>query len=410
MMRSVVLLTGNHLCHNPRALKEADTLAEAGHAVQILGAWTDRELAVRDRTLMETRRWTFTPAIDLTGRRTTARSLWVRLRSWLGRKAAAGLGLENHWQLGYCAPELLRAARKSGAALFIAHSEQALWVCGRLLDTGHRVGVDMEDWFSEDLPPAARKGRAVNLLQTLERRLLNEGRHCTCPSRAMSLALAAEYGCRPPLVIYNAFAASDRAAIDGQIRDRRNRNVPSIHWYSQTIGPGRGLEDLFTALAHIDAEVEVHLRGRLAQGADQWLAQMLRPEWQDRIFVHALATNSELLSRIAEHDIGIAAERDDCRSRDLTVTNKVLQYLLAGLAVVASDTAGQREIAARAPGAVHLYPRGDARALGHLINRLLGDPAQLASAKQSAVAAASQTFHWERFAPELVRSVRAALA
>jgi len=50
----------------------------------------------------------------------------------------------------------------------------------------------------------------------------------------------------------------------------------------------------------------------------------------------------DLLSRIAEHDIGFAGEMPHCRSRDLTVTNKILQYLLAGLAVVASGTAGQR--------------------------------------------------------------------
>jgi len=46
-----------------------------------------------------------------------------------------------------------------------------------------------------------------------------------------------------------------------------------------------------------------------------------------------------LLSRIAEHDIGFAGEMKHCRSRDLTVTNKILQYLLAGIAVVAGNMA-----------------------------------------------------------------------
>ena len=63
-----------------------------------------------------------------------------------------------------------------------------------------------------------------------------------------------------------------------------------------------------------------------------------------------------MLSRIAEHDIGFAGEQNYCRSRDLTVTNKILHYLLGGLAVIASDTAGQRQIAAQAGEAVRVYP------------------------------------------------------
>src|SRR5207244_12822049 len=90
-----------------------------------------------------------------------------------------------------------------------------------------------------------------------------------------------------------------------------------------------------------------------------------------RICVHPLVTNDQLLPRIAEHDIGFAGETTLCRSRDLTITNKILHYLLGGLAVVASDTSGQREVACQAPAAVHLYPSGDPGGLGARLNMLL---------------------------------------
>lgn len=63
----------------------------------------------------------------------------------------------------------------------------------------------------------------------------------------------------------------------------------------------------------------------------------------------------------------------------MTVSNKI-HDLLAGLAVAASDTAGQREIAARAGGGVELYPSGDHVALASVLNQLLGSPDRLQQA------------------------------
>src|SRR5262249_55542032 len=131
--------------------------------------------------------------------------------------------------------------------------------------------------------------------------------------------------------------------------------------------------------------------------------------WRDRILLHDLVPNEELLSRVAEHDIGFAGEMKYCRSRDLTVTNKILYYLLAGLAVVASDTAGQREVAKQASGAVLLYPSGDASTLAAHINELLESQKKLEGAKTAALRAAMKTFCWDRQESTMLRSIGEAI-
>ena len=78
--------------------------------------------------------------------------------------------------------------------------------------------------------------------------------------------------------------------------------------------------------------------------------------------------------------------------------------------MVASDTGGQREIAAQSAGAVSLYPSGDTHALATTLNVLLESPERLRAAKASAVRAAERTFCWERQAPTLLRLVERALA
>ena len=267
----------------------------------------------------------------------------------------------------------------------------------------------MEDWYSADLLPEERKYRPIRLLRDLERELLIKGGHATCPSHAMSNALVQEYGCPPPTVIYNAFAWSERKSLDCLLKDRMHRRIPSIHWFSQTLGHGRGLEDLFRASPFVRHQAEIHLRGNPVPGFEGRLSDRVPEGWRDRVFIHRLVPNEELLSRIAEHDIGFAGEMKFCRSRDLTITNKILQYLLAGLAVVASDTAGQREVADRARAAVFLYPSGDASALAACLNALLNSPDRLGRIKTDALRAAEQIFCWERQEMLLLETVARAL-
>jgi glycosyltransferase involved in cell wall biosynthesis len=363
----------------------------------------DQALAERDGFRFESVHCSGRPTAD------RIRSTVHRGRSRIAREAFRLAGLETGWQIGPSAAELLRRARASNADYFIVHLEQALWAGARLLRDGKRVGVDMEDWFSEDLMPEARRHRPLALLRSLEADLLRGGAHATCPSRAMSDALVREFECAPPAVVYNAFPWGDCLLRDGERHDRISNARPSIHWYSQTIGPGRGLEDLLAALPLLTHDAELHLRGNPVIGFSDWFAARVPPDWRSRVVVHGLVSNDALLSRISEHDIGFAGEMKYCRSRDLTVTNKILHYLLGGLAVVASDTAGQREIAEQARGAVTIYPSGDVSALSRHLNFLLANPERLAVARAAASDAAERVFCWERQEPRLVENVRRAM-
>jgi hypothetical protein len=246
----IVLLTGNSLCHNPRVLKEASALARAGHEVQVLGSWLDANFKARDLALLERASFKFVPVIDFTlpgiGHEV------ARFVRRAGRRAANDIyrwtGRQNPLQLGFGIRHLFKCALQIPADLYVAHSEPGLWVALQLARSGKRVGVDMEDWYSEDLLPEARQYRPLAFLRSLEGELLSEGNYASCPSRAMSRALADAYGCAPLTVIYNAFEWSERRALDGSTKDRRNKDVPSIHWVSTTLGQGRGLDGLLAAI------------------------------------------------------------------------------------------------------------------------------------------------------------------
>lgn len=400
----IVILSGNHLCHNPRVVKEATTLASAGFAVEVLGGSHSSALAARDAELAQKLPFKFTIAVDNT--RKTPSNFFSKVRRRCGSLTHRLFGLESHVQFEPARGAITRKAMQRDADLYIAHSEPALLTALDLLKAGKRVAVDMEDWFSEDMLPEARRLRPVRLLREAERKVLNSACVSFCPSIAMSDALAEAYAAPKPVVIYNSFPWHDRNAMDGLRKDRGENPAISIHWFSQTVGRGRGLEDLFKALPLIDFPFQVHLRGTPVQGFELWLKNQL-PDVEIRklVTVHPLVGNAELLSRISEHDIGFAGEMTYSRSRDLTITNKILQYLLGGLSVVASDTAGQREIAERADGAVELYRSGDHVALASVLNRLLGSAEHLANSKSAALRSAETTFCWERVSKHLLAAI-----
>lgn len=404
---SIVILTGNHLCTNPRVQKEAAALASAGYDVEVLGAWSDPALKAQDERLTASAAYRFTPVLDAAAAGALERlhGLSARLRGRLGRLAGRFTTTPQHWQLGPVLGALTRAARARSADLFIAHSEAALWAARELSQAGRKVAVDMEDWFSQDLLPQDRARRPIGLLRELERDVLRRSAYASCPSSAMAAALAEAYGVPPLEVIYNAFHWKDREALDGATKDKTSREEPSIHWVSQTIGPGRGLEDLLAALELLAPTAQVHLRGNAARGSEGWVAERVPPSWRDRVILHGLVPGQELLSRIAEHDIGFAGEMKYCRNKELTISNKLPHYLLGGLAVVASDTDGQREAAASAKDAVLLYPSGDARALAAALGGLLSSSDELRRRKAAALEAARDVFSWESQQARLLRAV-----
>ena len=403
----ILILIGAHLCTAPRSFKEAETLAHAGHDVTIGGFWFDPELVKRDRILIKNKKWRFQPIIDF--QPTTFLGRWknsvIRLKGRIAREPWQRWRTFSPELLGYGAKAMLSFARQTRADLTIVHSEAGLWVGNQLLDQGFSVGVDFEDWFSEDLLPADRVTRPITQITALESRLARECKYCITTSHALAEALSKAYQAPKPSVIYNVFPWEERQQINNQKLDRRNQ-IPSLHWFSQTIGAGRGLETLFQALPYLNIPVEIHLRGNYPDNYRQWLEALVTDEWRDRIFIHPIVPNNELLSRIAEHDIGLALESSDIKSRDLTVTNKLFQYLQAGLAVIATDTAGQREIFSQFPDIGQLIASNNPQALAQAIDHLLSNPNKLTAAKSAALQATASQLCWEKQAQTLVEAVK----
>ena len=126
---------------------------------------------------------------------------------------------------------------------------------------------------------------------------------------------------------------------------------------------------------------------------------------EKQIYILPLAPPEQLVERAAQHDVGLALEPGETPNRRVAVTNKILNYFLAGLAIAASDVPGQRGIMERAPGAGFLFPSGDANALAAYFREWLHNPAKLVAAKAGSKRHGENRFYWDREKASLIQAV-----
>jgi glycosyltransferase involved in cell wall biosynthesis len=192
---------------------------------------------------------------------------------------------------------------------------------------------------------------------------------------------------------------------------KRNEKL-RLYWFSQTVGPHRGLEEAVVALGILKGKAELHLRGNISEEYKAGLLALAKSKGvENNLKFHPRVHPEHLLETAGEFDAGLAPERLERKDYALTVTNKFFTYLLAGLAVAATDTPGQREILRQIPNAGFLYPAGNPEALAQGLAEWAGDLNALSRAKQAAWEGARERFCWDlekvKFLAEFEKGSRA---
>ncbi len=394
-MAKITIVTSGHICTNPRVWREADALAAAGHEVTVIGLWLNAKQAAIDEEMLRRRSWLYRPALDM-----RSHSFWHRFRRRIGQTLLSAR-IRDPYAFGYAVNRIWKAAVKQRADLTICHLELAMWVGTKLHKSGFRVGIDMEDWYSES--SLATSSPRSRFLRLLEGRILRQSVHSTTTSHAMAGALAERYKCGKPKVIYNSVPCVSVSGIRGL------KPAVRLIWFSQTLGKDRGLQDVFAALPLLTGDWTLEIRANASAEMRTWVDSQVQPALRSRVLVEPTVPPHELSSAVAECDIGLAPEPPSCRNKSLTIANKVFQYLQCGLPVAASDTLGQREILNSFPQGGSLYSAGSSSSLARILNAWIGDPVKLRDSRQGIIAEANRRFAYEQQAKVLLESVNYAV-
>jgi glycosyltransferase involved in cell wall biosynthesis len=376
-------------------------LHEAGHHVRVVCRQADPILTDRDRRLMQTRKWRL-EAIDLCRHGPHRRDWFIEsLRSKAYRRLFdAGLRMDSMAIRSYIRglDRLIALAAAKPADWFIAHTQPALPVAAVAARRWKaRLGFDCEDLLAENGtdPP--------DVVRVIERKYLPVCDYVSVPSQCIAARLAQYYGIDAPIVLNNVFPLY---LADGMLcpKQRSAESRLRLHWFGQTIGLGRGIEDAVRAVGLIKQNVELHLRGRITDAYRSTIQSLAAEQGiADKVFFHPPVDHDELVRRMDQFDIGLSLERPTHANYSQTMTNKIFSYLLAGLAVAATDTPGHQELLKQIPSVGFLYPAGNAQALADGLQWWLNNPNELRSAQQAAWDAARQRFCWDHEKEKFLR-------
>jgi glycosyltransferase involved in cell wall biosynthesis len=378
-------------------VKEADALTEAGYEVQVVACkyqeWADEADAVFDDRDWSVRWLRYGPMASW------ARDLWQRGR----RRAAEELirivgpksGLTER-AFHYALPELTRVVRQVPTDLYIAHNLAALPAAARAArQYDAALGFDAEDFHRGELPDTPANALDRRITAALEERYLPRCNYVTAASEGIGAAYAEALDIAPPTTILNVFPWSEREhevpeeALAEEVPDGRR----SLYWFSQTIGPDRGLEDALRALPHLPDDVVLSLRGGWSPGYEETFRRRARRLGvADRIRHLDLVPPDELIPRTGEHDVGLALEQPSVsRNRTICLTNKLFTYLLAGVPFVATDTPGQRPIVDDLPEVAQAYGPEDVDGFVEAALTLLNET----GLQEKALRAAQDRYCWD---------------
>lgn len=386
---AVSMLVWNDFCNDARVLKEAQTLARSGYHVTVnachVPAKTKLVEVIEDRITVRRvcvslfkRRNVSKPAVSVGPHGRSAFSLILQI---LGR-------CRGHVAL------LINVVRQRPDVVH-AHDVNTLptaWLAARLsrarlVYDAHEISTSREGYTG------LRK-----LVAWVEGALMPRAHGTITTTEARAKFFARAYGIGRPVVLQNR---PRKQSVQGgsRIRDELGLMEPwPIVVYQGGVQQGRGLERLVRVAALVPNAYFVFIGGGRLDANLRCIAAELGLEQRVR-FIPTVAL-AELPDYTASASIGVQPIENTCLNHYTTDSNKLFEYVQAGLPVVASDLPEIRRVV-REHDLGLLVPPGDTEALATALKTLVDDQAKRHFyAEQSLKAAA--VLNWEEQEGELL--------
>jgi hypothetical protein len=382
-------------------VKEADALVEAGYEVTLVSGRYFDPAVFLDCAVLERARWQHREVHTNAGwkprlRRMARKGLQLLPLPTVGR-AAANLIISPGL------PDLVRAAIATHADLYHAHCLAGLPVAAAASRaTGKPYSFDVEDFHEEESDAVIINRIERSAVSRIMSDDLPRAAFVTAASPMIAEACATRYGVGA-IPLLNAFVPLKTLAVRSK-RPFTKDNPARLYWFSQTVGPGRGLEEMCAIAGRMRVPCVLQLRGFVSESYRSSLSAAAAKDGAKIEFLPP-GEPDEMVALAAEADVGLSLEQSSPPNRDMCLTNKVFAYLAAGIPQLMSKTRAQAGFAKEIGDAAILADLSDSKSVARQLDALLEDFASLEAAQHQAVAM-GEKFSWHAEKTKFVELVK----
>jgi hypothetical protein len=398
----VILVTSGQPALNPRLVKEADAFSEAGHEVIVFFSYWNKYGMIFTEKLIQSKKW---KAVCVGGDPSNKKLIYFfsRLINYIARKIVEKIGPVNYLSelaISRSSFFLLRMIRKHKADIYIAHNLGALAPVVQAAKRNHgKCGFDAEDFHRNEVNDDTNDIH-FRLVAEIENKYLRQLDYMTASSPFIA-EMYEEFFNRKITSILNVFP---KTKIQLSVP---NESLPiKLFWFSQTIGPNRGIETIIDAINISGINMHFHLLGNISDSYKKDLYKIAKDIFCNLHF-YELVYPDDLFSIAPFFDLGLASEPGFCLNNKIALSNKLFTYIQCGCAVVASNTIAQISFLEKYPQVGRVYK--NSRELADIFTHYHYNRSDLHQTKQKCIELGQKGMNWDIEKVKLLKILQATL-
>ena len=232
-----------------------------------------------------------------------------------------------------------------------------------------------------------RSAQFLGFHSTMERLLIQETDQRITVGEGLASYFKFAYACEPFTVIPNT--PSIKHLADETVLRRRSEKRGVL--YHGVYGAFRGLEEIIAVEPLLD-DARIAFRG--IGSHERVLRNLTNEQGIKRIEFLAPVPVDDLVRSASKFDIGLLPFVNSCLNTNYAFPNKLFEYMMAGLAIAATDLIDQRRIVIQHQMGV-VFDIHNKEQVVEQLNRLLRAPDMLDEMRRNAWMAARDIYNWE---------------
>lgn len=390
----VLIISPSEICYNPRLIKAAQCFFNNGYEVTVWNAVTGLASLDLSKKFNSEQQWQIID-FDISKRNFLSKFNWLKV-AILQFFAKKYFAVFNKTNFGF-----YYVRNKAYAGFNINFIPDIIYI--NVVDTlplavkiakknKTKLIYDSQEFFIGQFKTASKQ--ILNWVQIAEKKHINDCYLILTTTNVMKDKIASLY--KPKAPIYRV----RNLPFAYQLPKKAQNKTLQLIWHGFAIYyNSRGINILLHAIVNCKTDVKLNLQGKISVTEKNTIeAFLIKNNALNKVNFIDPASPDKIVESLIGYDIGLIGELPLDENQLLTSSNKLFDYLHAGLAVISSDMPGLTETINESL-AGHIYIAGNYTQLSTEIDNLNSNRNQLECLKQNAIAFSKNNFWQKDFEP-----------